>query len=151
MRTVGRIHPAPTDRIPCSVRETLRERPRQPVDHPEIGREAVSVLWTGPRAQHEHAIRGHRSGRIDDEGFLYIVDQWGVVYKVDVRSGDLARIVWRMDPGQEKLPLSNRGAHNQSIEPSSPTSAAVCVSPIMAYCSMREVIPGRRLPRSRRP
>ncbi len=45
-----------------------------------------------------------------EDGFLYIVDQWGVVYKIDVRSGDLGRIVWRMDPGQEKLPLSNRGA-----------------------------------------
>jgi alcohol dehydrogenase (cytochrome c) len=41
---------------------------------------------------------------------LYVVDRWGVVYKIDVRSGDIGRIVWRMDPGQEKLPLSNRGA-----------------------------------------
>src|SRR6476619_1501565 len=39
-----------------------------------------------------------------EDGFLYVVDQWGVVYKSDVRSGE------RMDPGQEKLPLSNRGA-----------------------------------------
>src|SRR5216684_201607 len=45
-----------------------------------------------------------------EDGFLYIVDQWGVVYKIDVRSGDMGRIIWRMDPGQEKLPLSNRGA-----------------------------------------
>ena len=29
-------------------------------------------------------------------------------------------------------PESNRGTHNQSIEPSLPTSAAVCVSPIRA-------------------
>jgi alcohol dehydrogenase (cytochrome c) len=33
----------------------------------------------------------------------------GVVYKVDGRSGDVGRIVWRMDPGQEKTPLANRG------------------------------------------
>jgi alcohol dehydrogenase (cytochrome c) len=45
-----------------------------------------------------------------EDGFLYVVDQWGVVYKIDARSGDMGRIVWRMDPGQEKLPLSNRGA-----------------------------------------
>jgi alcohol dehydrogenase (cytochrome c) len=45
-----------------------------------------------------------------EDGFLYVVDQWGVVYKIDVRSGDMGRIVWRMDPGQEKTPLSNRGA-----------------------------------------
>src|SRR5205085_896369 len=45
-----------------------------------------------------------------ENGFLYVVDQWGVVYKIDARSGEAGRIVWRMDPGQEKLPLSNRGA-----------------------------------------
>jgi alcohol dehydrogenase (cytochrome c) len=44
-----------------------------------------------------------------EEGFLYVVDQWGVVYKIDCRSGDVGRIVWRMDPGQEKTPLANRG------------------------------------------
>jgi len=51
-----------------------------------------------------------QSTPLAEDGFLYIVDQWGVVYKIDVRSGDMGRIVWRMDPGQEKLPLSNRGA-----------------------------------------
>ena len=45
-----------------------------------------------------------------EDGFLYIVDQWGVLYKIDGRSGRAGRIVWRMDPGQEKLPLANRGA-----------------------------------------
>jgi alcohol dehydrogenase (cytochrome c) len=45
-----------------------------------------------------------------EDGYLYVVDQWGVVYKIDGRSGDMGRIVWRMDPGQEKLPLANRGA-----------------------------------------
>src|ERR1700693_5050175 len=45
-----------------------------------------------------------------EDGFLYVVDQWGVVYKIDGRSGDVGRILWRMDPGQEKLPLANRGA-----------------------------------------
>src|ERR1700736_2446625 len=45
-----------------------------------------------------------------EDGFLYVVDQWGVLYKIDARSGDSGRIVWRMDPGQEKVPLANRGA-----------------------------------------
>jgi alcohol dehydrogenase (cytochrome c) len=45
-----------------------------------------------------------------EDGYLYVVDQWGVLYKVDGRSADLGRIVWRMDPGQEKVPLANRGA-----------------------------------------
>ncbi len=44
-----------------------------------------------------------------EDGYLYISDQWGVVYKIDGRSGDVGRIVWRMDPGQEKLPTTNRG------------------------------------------
>ena len=45
-----------------------------------------------------------------EDGYLYVVDQWGVVYKIDGRSGDMGRIVWRMDPGQERTPLANRGA-----------------------------------------
>jgi alcohol dehydrogenase (cytochrome c) len=51
-----------------------------------------------------------QSTPLAEDGFLYIVDQWGVLYKIDARSGDMGRIIWRMDPGQEKLPLSNRGA-----------------------------------------
>ena len=46
-----------------------------------------------------------QSTPLAEDGFLYVVDQWGVVYKIDVRSGEMGRIVWRMDPGQEKLPL----------------------------------------------
>ena len=45
-----------------------------------------------------------------EDGFLYIVDQWGVLYKIDARSGKAGRIVWRMDPGQEKIIAANRGA-----------------------------------------
>ena len=45
-----------------------------------------------------------------EDGYLFVVDQWGVVYKIDGRTGDQGRIVWRMDPGQEKTPLANRGA-----------------------------------------
>src|SRR6185437_7118768 len=51
-----------------------------------------------------------QSTPLAEDGFLYVVDQWGVLYKIDARSGDVGRIVWRMDPGQEKVPLSNRGA-----------------------------------------
>ena len=35
-----------------------------------------------------------------DDGFMYIADRWGVVYKIDVRSGTAGRIVWKMDPGR---------------------------------------------------
>jgi alcohol dehydrogenase (cytochrome c) len=44
-----------------------------------------------------------------EDGFLYITDVWGVLYKIDARSGDAGRIVWRMEPKQEK-PQTNRGA-----------------------------------------
>jgi alcohol dehydrogenase (cytochrome c) len=47
-----------------------------------------------------------------EDGFMYVVDVWGIVYKIDVRSGTTGRIVWRMDPKQERIPergLSNRG------------------------------------------
>ena len=50
-----------------------------------------------------------------EDGFMYIVDGWGMVYKIDVRSGDAGRIVWRMDPKQEKLgPQPRRRAVGQS-------------------------------------
>src|SRR5580693_5334409 len=44
-----------------------------------------------------------------EDGFMYVVDLWGIVYKIDVRSGDAGRIVWRMNPNQEKLANANRG------------------------------------------
>src|ERR1700730_14856231 len=36
-----------------------------------------------------------------EDGFLYLTDSWGVLYKIDGTSGDAGRIVWRMDPKQE--------------------------------------------------
>src|SRR5215475_9844678 len=45
-----------------------------------------------------------------EDGFLYVVDQWGILYKIDARPGDSGRIVWRTDPKQEKAPDANRGA-----------------------------------------
>src|SRR5438477_1069698 len=44
-----------------------------------------------------------------EDGFLYITDSWGVLYKIDGTSGDRGRIVWRMDPKQAKQ-QRNRGA-----------------------------------------
>src|SRR6202790_4758550 len=43
-----------------------------------------------------------------DDGMMYVTDVWGVVYKIDVRSGTTGRILWKMDPGQKK-PDRNRG------------------------------------------
>src|SRR5436853_5322637 len=44
-----------------------------------------------------------------EDGFLYTTDSWGVLYKIDVTSGEAGRIVWRMDPKQERQ-QRNRGA-----------------------------------------
>ena len=44
-----------------------------------------------------------------EDGFIYITDSWGVLYKIDGTSGDAGRIVWRMDPKQEQQRQS-RGA-----------------------------------------
>jgi len=43
-----------------------------------------------------------------DDGFMYIVDSWGVVYKIDVRSGTSGKILWKMDPKLDKQDR-NRG------------------------------------------
>jgi hypothetical protein len=37
-----------------------------------------------------------------DDGFMYVIDGWGVVYKIDVRSGNHGRILWKMDPGMKR-------------------------------------------------
>jgi alcohol dehydrogenase (cytochrome c) len=44
-----------------------------------------------------------------EDGFLYITDSWGVLYKIDGTAGNRGRIVWRMEPKQEKQG-TNRGA-----------------------------------------
>jgi alcohol dehydrogenase (cytochrome c) len=44
-----------------------------------------------------------------EDGFLYITDGWGVLYKIDVTAGDVGRVVWRMEPKQEAQ-ATNRGA-----------------------------------------
>jgi len=43
-----------------------------------------------------------------DNGFMYITDVWGVVYKIDVHPGKQGQVMWKMDPGQQK-PDRNRG------------------------------------------
>jgi alcohol dehydrogenase (cytochrome c) len=44
-----------------------------------------------------------------ENGFLFITDAMGVLYKIDATAGDAGRIVWAMDPKQER-PGTNRGA-----------------------------------------
>jgi alcohol dehydrogenase (cytochrome c) len=51
----------------------------------------------------------NESTPLAEDGYLYLTDSWGVLYKIDGRSGDVGRIVWRMDPKQQN-PATNRGA-----------------------------------------
>ena len=44
-----------------------------------------------------------------EDGFLYVTDSWNVLYKIDATSGDAGRIVWRMDPKQDRQ-MRTRGA-----------------------------------------
>ena len=39
---------------------------------------------------------------IVEDGFMYVTDGWGSVYKIDVNSGNRGIIVWKMDPGTDK-------------------------------------------------
>jgi len=43
-----------------------------------------------------------------DDGFMYMVDAWGIVSKIDVRSGTSGQFVWQMNPKLEKQDR-NRG------------------------------------------
>ncbi len=44
-----------------------------------------------------------------EDGFLYVTDSWNVLYKIDARSGAAGRIIWRMDPKQDRQ-MRSRGA-----------------------------------------
>jgi alcohol dehydrogenase (cytochrome c) len=55
---------------------------------------------------------GHQSTPLVDDGAMYVVDGWGVVYRIDVRDPAKAKIAWLMDPGTDKSAMiigSNRG------------------------------------------
>ncbi len=53
-----------------------------------------------------------------EDGYLYVTDGWGVLYKVDTTSGVRADILWKMDPEVDKVfagdvaccGINNRGA-----------------------------------------
>ncbi|MBM3507570.1 MAG: PQQ-dependent dehydrogenase, methanol/ethanol family [Alphaproteobacteria bacterium] len=55
---------------------------------------------------------------IAEDGFVYVTDGWGALYKIDLRSGRRADFVWKMDPRIDKVwagdvaccGVNNRGA-----------------------------------------
>src|SRR5258705_7334107 len=45
-----------------------------------------------------------------ENGFIYITDSWGVLYKIDATSGEAGRVVWRIEAEQEKQTNKHRAA-----------------------------------------
>lgn len=85
----------------------------------QVNRETVAGLrlaytvalggWHGS-AHSDSALQGTP---LANEGLLYVTDGWGSVYKIDVRSGERGRILWKadfgVDPEINRIP-ANRGA-----------------------------------------
>ena len=56
---------------------------------------AVAIGGTSPN-------EGLQVTPLVDGGYMYVIDGWGAVYKIDVRSGTYGRTLWKMDPGMKK-------------------------------------------------
>jgi alcohol dehydrogenase (cytochrome c) len=57
-------------------------------------------------------LGGHQSTPLVNDGFMYVVDGFGTVYRIDVHDPANARITWTMDPGTNKIDSfsgANRG------------------------------------------
>ncbi len=74
---------------------------------------AFTVALGGVQGGKKVPLGGHQSTPLVDDGAMYVVDGWGVVYRIDVRDpARPARSLWVMDPGVNKEDLflpSNRG------------------------------------------
>jgi alcohol dehydrogenase (cytochrome c) len=73
---------------------------------------AYTVALGGVNGVGLMALGGHQSTPLVNDGFMFIVDGFGAVYRVDVRDPVNARITWLMDPGTNKADVwipSNRG------------------------------------------
>src|ERR1700761_4797382 len=73
---------------------------------------AFTVALGGVNGVGFNPLGGHQSTPLVNDGFMYVVDGWGAVYRIDVRDPASARITWMMDPGTNKadfLTASNRG------------------------------------------
>jgi alcohol dehydrogenase (cytochrome c) len=75
-------------------------------------RVAFTVALGGVNGVGLMALGGHQSTPLVNDGFMYVVDGFGAVYRIDVRDPSDARITWLMDPGTNKADVwipSNRG------------------------------------------
>jgi alcohol dehydrogenase (cytochrome c) len=75
-------------------------------------RPAATISLGNPYGTGFISSSGHQSTPLVNDGFMYIVDGWGTVYRIDVRDPARARITWIMDPGSDKGDMftgANRG------------------------------------------
>ncbi|MFL5279485.1 MAG: hypothetical protein ACJ8AW_00390, partial [Rhodopila sp.] len=73
---------------------------------------AFTVALGGVNGVGMMALGGHQSTPLVNDGFMYVVDGFGAVYRIDVRDPSNSRITWVMDPGIAKGDVwipSNRG------------------------------------------
>ena len=73
---------------------------------------AFTVALGGAVGVAPMTLGGHQSTPLVDDGWMYVVDGYGAVYKIDVRDPQKAKIAWIMDPGIPKAEVwipSNRG------------------------------------------
>jgi alcohol dehydrogenase (cytochrome c) len=73
---------------------------------------AFTVALGGAQGVTKIPLGGHQSTPLVDDGAMYVVDGWGVVYRIDVTDPAKAKIAWLMDPGTSKPEMfisSNRG------------------------------------------
>jgi alcohol dehydrogenase (cytochrome c) len=73
---------------------------------------AFTVALGGVEGSGFNPLGGHQSTPLVNDGFMYVVDAWGAVYRIDVRDPATARVTWMMDPGTNKADMfigSNRG------------------------------------------
>jgi len=73
---------------------------------------AFTVALGGVNGSGYSPLGGHQSTPLVNDGFMFAVDAWGAVYRIDVRDPASARITWMMDPGTNKADMfigSNRG------------------------------------------
>ena len=73
---------------------------------------AFTVALGGVNGSGYSPLGGHQSTPLVNDGFMFAVDAWGAVYRIDVRDPAHARITWVMDPGTNKADMfigSNRG------------------------------------------
>jgi len=73
---------------------------------------AFTVALGGAQGVGTAPLGGHQSTPLVDDGWMYVVDAFGAVYKIDVRDPAKAKIAWIMDPGVDKADVwlaSNRG------------------------------------------